>query len=138
MARQPIQNIEPTCIECGALAEMTEGEAIYPHHPNLWAKPYFRCSCGAYVGCHPGTEIPLGYPAGPETRKARSAAHAAFDPLWKRKAERDGIGKGKARGLGYKWLAEALGIEPAACHISHMDTATARRVVALCAQRSPR
>jgi hypothetical protein len=53
--------------------------------------------------------------------EARAAARA-----------RDGIKVGKARGLGYKWLAEALGIEPAASHISHMSAADARRVVELC------
>lgn len=132
MTRQPVQNIEPTCIECGKMASLTTGREVYPHREDLWAKPFYRCACGAYVGCHPGTDIPLGYPAGPHTRRARSAAHAAFDPLWLAKSKQPGMTKGKARGLGYKWLAEALGIEPAACHISHMDAATAQRVVALC------
>lgn len=132
MARQPVQNIEPICIECGKLAEQTDGRPIYPDRPDLWDRVYFRCECGAYVGAHPGTDIPLGYPAGPHTRRARSQAHAAFDPLWMRKANRDKIGKGKARGLGYKWLAEQLGIEPAACHISHFDAATCQKVVRLC------
>lgn len=137
MARQPIQNIEPVCIECGKMGVMTTGEAIYPHRPDLWSKPFFRCECGAYVGAHPGTEIPLGYPAGPATRRARNDAHAAFDPLWKAKAARDGIGKGKARGLGYAWLSRTLGIEPAACHISHMSAADALRVVAACRKPKP-
>lgn len=136
MTRQPIQMIEPICIECGKLAVQVSGREVYPHREDLWPKPFFRCACGAYVGCHPGTEIPLGYPAGPVTRRARNDAHAAFDPLWKAKAAREGIKAGKARGLGYAWLARTLEIEPAACHISHMNAADARRVVEVC--RNPR
>lgn len=132
MKRQPIQNIEPICIECGKLATLESAKAVYPHRADLWDRKLYLCACGAYVGCHPGTEIPLGYPAGAETRAARSSAHRAFDPLWEAKAAREGIGKGKARGLGYKWLAGALGIEPAACHISHMSADQARRVVEVC------
>lgn len=132
MSRQPIQNIDPTCIECGRLAELTNGRPIYPDRPDLWDRPYYRCECGAYVGCHPGTEIPLGYPAGPETRRARSRAHEAFDPLWRRKMNRDKVSKSKARAAGYAWLAEQLGIEVSACHISHFDTPTCQKVVRLC------
>lgn len=132
MARQPIANVDPVCIECGALAELTTGQAVYPDHPHLWERPIWRCACGAYVGCHPGTDIPLGYPAGRETRLARSRAHDAFDPLWMRKHNRDKISKGKARGLGYAWLARELGIAPQDCHISHFDAETCRRVVRLC------
>lgn len=130
--RQPVANIEPTCIECGKLAVLVTGKEVYPGRPDLHDKPMFKCSCGAYVGCHPGTEIPLGYPAGRETRRAREAAHEAFDRLWKRKAQRDKMAAGKARGLGYKWLGEMLGIAPADCHISHMNADTCRRVVELC------
>lgn len=137
MSRQPIQNIEPVCIECGKLAELTGAKVIYPHREDLWDRQLWVCACGAYVGCHPGTEIPLGYPGGLETRRARSAAHAAFDPLWREKARREKMGAGKARRLGYKWLGEQLGLEPAACHISHMNAATALRVVELCPKLKP-
>lgn len=108
------------CIECDGMATLTDGHAIYPHRPDLYAKSFYRCRCGAYCGCHPGTTQALGYPCGPETRRARSAAHAAFDPLWKR-------GK-MSRASAYKWLAEQLGIQKSDCHIGMMDAETARRV----------
>ncbi len=133
--RQPVPMIEPICIECRKLAVLVTGQAIYPHRPDLHDRPYYRCECGAYVGCHPGTEVPLGYPAGPLTRKARGEAHAVFDPLWKRKAVRDKISRGKARGAGYKWLADQIGIPYADCHISMMDSATCSRVVLACTTR---
>lgn len=131
--RSRIIRVDPICIECGSLARPVTGEAIYPHRPDLHEKPFYLCACGAYVGCHPGTSIPLGKPAGPETRSARSQAHAVFDALWKRKAERGDCGFGKARGKAYRWLAEQLGIDPTDCHISWFDAATCRRVVEVCA-----
>lgn len=90
------------------------------------------CPCGAYTGCHEGTERPKGRPAAKATRAARMDAHAAFDRLWQAKQRREGISKTKARGAGYKWLGEQLGLDPKDCHVGEMDAATARRVVELC------
>lgn len=132
MTRLAVQNIEPTCIECGKLAELVGGDRVYPDRPEYHDRQMYLCGCGAYVGCHAGTDTPLGYPAGPVTRRARSAAHAAFDPLIARKMARDKIARGKARAAAYKWLAESLGIPGPACHIAHFDFATCARVVALC------
>lgn len=113
--------IEPRCIECGKLAAFVTGEAIYPHRRDLWGKNFYRCECGAYCGTHPNTFVPLGYPCGPETRKARMAAHAAFDPLWRNKQMK--------RNEAYKWLAGATGIEREKCHIGMMTIEQARSVV---------
>lgn len=125
------------CGECGKPAGLVTGETIYPHRPDLHAKPFWRCCvCGAYVGCHDGTYKPKGSPCGPETRAARIAAHAAFDPLWRLKAERDGIAPGHARAKAYRWLAEQLQISGAETHIGMFDAATARRVVEICAPYS--
>ena len=124
------------CGECEKTARLVGGERIYPHRPDLFAKRFWLCECGAYVGCHLDTAIPLGTPAGPETQRARRAAHAAFDPLWQAKMRQCGMSKKHARGAAYKWLAEQLGIEPKACHIGMFDAATARRVADLCAPYS--
>lgn len=112
------------CMECDRKATLVGGKRIYPHRPDLYAKRFFLCECGAYVGCHPGTELPLGYPAGPETRVARSAAHAAFDPIWR--------GRQMSRRDAYAWLAERMGTPPGQTHISWMSAAEARRVVEHC------
>tara|TARA_R100001369_G_scaffold44802_2_gene70942 strand:+ start:992 stop:1480 length:489 start_codon:yes stop_codon:yes gene_type:complete len=78
------QDFGPVCIECGeAASSLVGGDVIYPHRQDLYSKPFWLCPCGAYCGCHPNTENPLGYPAGPQTRKARSALHRVLDPLWK-------------------------------------------------------
>lgn len=122
----------PLCGECGKTAELVQSDVIYPHRPDLHGRPMWRCACGAYVGCHKGTQRALGLPAGKATRDARQAAHAAFDPLWQAKMIRDKMPKAKARGAGYLWLVNELDLDPLDCHIAIMDAATAMRVVELC------
>lgn len=117
----------PVCLECGGEGVLVTGERIYPHRPDLFAKQLYLCSCGAYCGCHPGTIKPLGHPCGAETRKARSAAHAAFDPIWKH--------QGVSRASAYAWLAEQTGIAPGDCHIGMMSAEQARKVVMACHAR---
>jgi len=41
-------------------------------------------SCDAYVGCHPGTEEPMGTLARKRLRRLRVLCHAEFDPLWQK------------------------------------------------------
>lgn len=132
MTRAPIQNIDPVCIECGKLAQLKTGADVWPGRQDLTSVPVYLCVCGAYVGTHKGTDVPLGYPAGPKTRAARKAAHAEFDALWEAKMKTKRLTKGQARGMAYKWLAGELGLEPAACHIAHFDAAQAQRVADLC------
>lgn len=132
MPRAAPRVVAPLCLECGKPAVQTMSQAIYPHRPDLWNRPMWQCACGAYVGCHAGTIKPKGRPAGRETRKARMAAHEAFDRLWQRKMERDGCSKKKARAAGYKWLAEQLGLSAVDCHIGEMTRANALRVVQIC------
>lgn len=59
-------------------------------------------------------------------------AHAAFDPLWKKKMERDNCTKKKARADGYKWLAVQLHIKYADCHIAEFDVDMCKNVVDVC------
>jgi hypothetical protein len=115
----------PPCLECGSTdAREVSGETIYPHRPDLFSKRLWLCSCGAYVGCHPNSNVPLGAPAGEQTRRARMAAHAVFDPLWK-SGER-------SRREAYRWLAERMGMNADECHIGRMTLAQARRAAEIC------
>lgn len=88
--------------------------------------------CDAYVGCHPKTRNPLGRLANSELRIAKSAAHKLFDGLWKAKIRRDKVSKSRARGAGYKWLSEKLGVNPKECHIGMMDLDLCTKVVDVC------
>ena len=123
-----------TCPYCHRPANLVGGAVIYPHRPDLFGKRFYRCDpCDAHVGCHPpankrgkggigdGT-VPLGRLANGELRKAKNAAHAAFDPLWK---------SGEmTRAYAYEWLSQTIGISRANCHIGMMDVDACRAVVA--------
>lgn len=112
------------CDYCGGPARLVTGKVIYPFRGDLHHKKFYQCEpCEAHVGCHPGTETALGRLANPELRRAKMAAHAAFDPLWKY--------YGYSRTGAYQWLSSALGIDAKACHIGMMDVATCQRVAEL-------
>ncbi len=125
--------IAPACGEgCAAPSvELVSGEEVYPHRQDLARNHYWRCNCGAYVGVHPNLK-PLGTPAHKALRDARGAAHAVFDPLWRRRAEISGIKPNLARARGYKWLAAQMGMAAKDCHIGMMTIDQARRVVEIC------
>jgi hypothetical protein len=111
------------CEYCRGHAELVGGSAIYPHRPDLDRLRFWRCApCDAYVGCHPGTENPLGRLANAELRAAKIRAHDAFDPLWKSRKIR--------RSEAYRRLAKHLGIDDRDCHIGMFDVETCARVVA--------
>lgn len=126
-----------TCDYCSKPAELVGGDVIYPHRPDLADKKFWLCRfCDAYVGCHrsgawteagisDGT-MPLGRLANAELRLAKSQAHAAFDPLW-----RKGV---LSRSAAYAWLSRELGVPKNKCHIGMFDTQTCRRVVQLCGE----
>lgn len=94
--------------------------------------PVWYCEqCSARVSCHRGTRDPLGTCADVETRHARKAAHAAFDPLWK-----DGVERGFSNRIdAYAWLAEAMDLPPIAAHMGLFGEYQAWAVVMLCRDR---
>jgi hypothetical protein len=111
----------PICAECGATTRLTNGAEIYPHRPDLAQRAFWRCACGAYCGCHKGTDRPLGTPAGPTLRRERLMLHAQFDKLWKGSPARS------ARGEAYAWLGRELELTPPECHIGLFDAALCAR-----------
>lgn len=117
----------PECPYCQSPSKLVNGDAIYPHRPDLYEKKFWACDpCKAYVGCHQGTETPLGRLANSELRSAKMAAHAALDPIWK-------SGKMK-RGAVYVWLAEKMGIPIDQCHIGMFDVDQCKKVREICLQ----
>lgn|SRR4030065_715298 len=123
---------EIICPYCWKPAALVTGDVVYPHRPDLGEKNFYMCyPCSAYVGCHPGTTKPLGRLANAELRKAKQAAHSAFDPLWKKS------GKQK-RKAAYTWLASQLDIHVNDCHIGMFDVEMCRRVVEACRTQQQR
>lgn len=104
----------PVCPACNVPARLTTGMEVYPHRPDIAGKSFWVCpECGARCGCHPGTSRPLGTPAGPELRRARSLLHdRMIDPLWR--GEKDH--RHKARGRVYRFLSCKMGIDAKECH----------------------
>lgn len=115
----------PACPYCNEPSQLVTGKEVYPHMPKFNSKQLYLCSpCQAWVGCHPGTIIPLGRLADLQLRKLKQAAHAAFDRIWRK----DGLSRSQA----YIWLASKLNIHPAVCHIGMFDIAQCTRVVRIC------
>ena len=113
------------CPYCNKEAELVTGDIIYPHRQDLYEKSFYLCEpCNAYVGCHNGTDEPLGRLANAELRQAKMWAHKFFDAIWK-------SGKMK-RKQAYEWLADKLEIEIEDCHIGMFDIDMCKKVVEIC------
>lgn len=121
----------PTCDYCGAPpVYCPSSEHVYR---GVDYGPIYQCAgCDAWVGVHRGTLRALGRLANKELRQAKQRAHAAFDPLWQRVMERDGLPKYRARGRGYKWLAEQMGLTREQMHIGELDVDQCAKVVEIC------
>ena len=139
--RKDAPSVAPKCQHCEREARLTTGAEIYPHRPDLSHKHFWKCDpCAAFVGCHPhknserggmgdGT-VALGRPANNELRKLRTAAHEAFDPMFRGSAS-------MSRRDAYTWLAAQLGMPFAECHIGHFDAAQCRRVLIVMEANAP-
>ena len=118
-----------TCDYCGEFAKVVTGEMVYPHRPDLKRLVFYYCDNGhapAYVGTHKVSLKPLGRLADKELRKFKSAAHIAFDPLWKTHKIF------KSRGKAYNWLSNSLGIKGELTHIGMFDIDTCKKVIDIC------
>jgi hypothetical protein len=122
-AKEPL-----TCGYCGTPAKRVDSKVIYKtrsYGPAWICGNYPRCD--AYVGCHPGTNKPLGRLANGELREWKMAAHKAFDPLWKE--------LGMGRKDAYKWLALELEIKHKECHIGSFTIEQCRLTIEACNEK---
>lgn len=107
------------CPDCGTLVRIAHHGEIYGRAYGEWPWAYLCDGCGACVGMHPFTSIPLGTLAGHELRRARKLGKEPFERLWR---------SGRmTRTEAYAALAAHLGIPLAACHFGHFDIETCRR-----------
>lgn len=88
-------------------ARLTDGKERYPHRPDLYDLPFWKCdTCKNYVGCHHKTITPtkpLGVIATADILNARKKIHALLDPLWR-------SGRIK-RGQAYVYVSNRLGYD---------------------------
>lgn len=119
------------CPYCGANVVLRDASYVYhkaksKEYGNVWVcKNYPRCN--AYVGCHKGTDIPLGRLANERLRTLKTEAHRQFDPIWK-----SGL---MSRKDAYKWLSDMLDIPLTECHMGMFDIKMCQRVIHLCRQQ---
>jgi hypothetical protein len=129
--RKPREEQKPIiCPYCSGFAVLyqTSDHRYRTDYGPIWDCP----KCNAWVGCRKGSFKPSGRLADAELRKAKVAAHAALDPLWKSKVEQTGMKPQEARGKAYEWLAKKLGIPAEEAQIGMFDLATCRRVIEIC------
>lgn len=116
------------CVECGGTGgHRRSGKDVHPHVEEFHKSSYFQCDCGAYVLCHRGSYVPMGYPAGERTRAARGAIHHKFlDPLWrnaprnKRKQVRENL---------YAYLAKKMKLPREKTHVSMFDLGQCHKAI---------
>lgn len=114
--------VPETCHLCGNHCSIVNNVEIYRREYGEWPWAVLCDGCGAYVGLHPFTGIPLGTLADGPMRAARKRAKEAFNPLWQSGA--------MLRSAAYAWLAGALGMPDASqCHIGWFDVNQCAAVV---------
>jgi ribosomal protein L37AE/L43A len=87
--------------------------------------PIWAClPCKAWVGCHPGTNKPLGRIATKALRELKIEAHKYFDRIYTYKIMR--------RSAAYKWLSGELRIPKKYTHIGMFNEQTCKKVAAIC------
>ena len=112
------------CDYCGRQARFVDSTVVYGRSHGMI---YYCPGCKAWVGVHKGTSVPLGRLANAELRKARTAAHAAFDPIWRHHR--------LTRCKAYSWLAAQMGLPAELTHIALFDVAQCTAVINICKNR---
>lgn len=107
-------------------AKLVSGDVVYPHRKDLKDKQFYQCPDHPdhFVGCHPDTDIPLGFMASPELRKLRSQVHRLFDPIWR---DDDELSRTKA----YKWFAEQMELPSEVTHVGMFNTQQCNKAILL-------
>jgi hypothetical protein len=123
------------CDYCHHPATLVTGAMIYARRPDLLHKKFWYCEpCRAWVGCHDRNrrmgfngDEPKGRLANAALRRAKIAAHAAFDPLWRSRE--------MTRTEAYAWMAREIGISDANMHIGMLDVDGCNAVIAVIKNR---
>jgi hypothetical protein len=108
------------CPYDGGQVDLVNNSEIYKGKSyGEWPYAYLCRECGAYVGLHPHTDIPLGTLADAELRRARNMCKAPFVQLYKQKV--------MTRDKAYAELAKHMGLDVEACHFGWFDIEQCKR-----------
>lgn len=114
--------------ECGGgavqIAHHTD-TMVYGRAHGDWPWVYLCLNCGARVGMHPFTNIPLGTLADKALRDLRRRAKTPFELLWQ-----PGPQQKFSRPRAYALLAAHLGVEVGKCHFGWFDSESCLRAEA--------
>jgi len=158
--RQPVASLKPFSISKIQGEKVIESRVICPYC-NKPAKfyetserfyrgedfgPVWACvPCDARVGCHKGTDNPLGRLATDYLRKLKMRVHGLLDPVWKAAPEAytgPPLEKPKRicslmRSRCYRWLAWKMGIEYALCHVGMFSEGQCIQAIDILKQERP-
>lgn len=127
--------LPPACAHCGGVPGEAFGADLYPYRPDLAETAYWHCRpCEAWIA--KGSEV--GRPANAGLRRWRRDFHAVFDPLWRRKMERDGVTQKAARSAAYQWLASEMVMDVNACHGAFFNLEQATTAYVICRKYQPK
>ena len=114
------------CPYCNNKADFITSKQFYGR--DYGSNMYICRPCDAYVGTHGNTDKALGTMAKYELRELRKKAHAAFDPLWRKRK--------MSRSKAYKWMQEAMGLTSKEAHIGLFDEAKCKLLIQKVKERS--
>ena len=116
--------IPTACRYCAGPVKCVNNATVYGRPFGDWPYMYLCSDCGAYVGLHPFTALPLGTLADADLRHARKINKGAFERIWQ-----DGY---MSRTEAYAWLAQQLGITQAECHFGLFEADRCRKAFEVC------
>ena len=120
------------CRYCGGIVRLVPAEQVYGEavkRLGLEGESLYQCqNCNARVGCHRGTERPLGNVANEMLRLKRIETHQIFDAFWQN--------RGMTRSQAYKWLAQQMDLPTRQAHIGGFEMDQCQQVKDLCEERS--
>ncbi len=116
------------CRYCGGVIRLVPAESVYGSSAKrlgMQDENLYQCqNCNARVGCHKGTNCPLGNVANEVLRLKRIETHQAFDSYWKRRH--------MSRTAAYKWLARKMALSVQSAHIGGFEMDQCQKVIDLC------
>ena len=120
--------IPTICRYCGGVIRLVPARMIYglsTDRLGLSGENIYLCqNCNARVGCHKGTNRPLGNVANEVLRLKRRETHQVFDAFWQ--------GNGMSRTKAYKWLAAQMQLSEKDTHIGGFEMDQCQQVIELC------